>query len=120
VRAPAVTRRHLLNHQCSYFSAYYKTPTGHMVKAYTNMSQRVRGVQKKYYKYYKDLPILSRQDFYRWTKRTRYMKLWKAWADSGYQCSLSPSIDRIDSSKGYVIGNMQWITKSDNSKRIKR
>ena len=43
--------------------------------------------------------------------------LYDSWIDSDYEYRLSPSIDRINNSKGYELGNMQWLTVYGNSKK---
>jgi len=35
-------------------------------------------------------------------------------SDQRYQKNSNASLDRIDSSKGYVSGNIQWVTKNAN------
>lgn len=35
-------------------------------------------------------------------------------SDQRYQKNSNASLDRIDSSKGYVVGNIQWVTKNIN------
>lgn len=37
-------------------------------------------------------------------------KMWEAWKRAGFPKYLSPSMDRIDRTKGYEAGNIQWIT----------
>ena len=36
---------------------------------------------------------------------------------SDYDRRLCPTVDRIDSKKGYTMDNMQWLTHSENSRR---
>lgn len=105
--------------KCSriYISNYTKTPKGLLNKRYSAMRERVLGKRLQYRKgtWYKK-PILSRQEFYSWSLSDReYMRLFKEWTMAGYPYRLSPSINRIDSNKGYVIGNMEWVTHSMNS-----
>jgi len=33
---------------------------------------------------------------------------------------IRPSIDRIDSTRGYLINNIQWMTHSENSSKTRR
>lgn len=67
---------------------------------------------------YKDKFLLSRELFYAWAMpHTKFHKLYIEWVDSGYDRKLCPSVDRIDSSKGYTLENMEWVTHSENSRR---
>jgi len=95
---------------------YEKTPGGFLMRAYRNMKSRVTGVQKKKFYLYKGLSILPKEQFYEWSKENKdFWRLFKNWADHSYDRKLSPSVNRIDSKKGYEIGNIEWITHSINS-----
>ena len=43
--------------------------------------------------------------------------LYEQWAKSGFDRRLTPSIDRIDNSEGYIASNMRWVTLSENSSK---
>ena len=43
-----------------------------------------------------------------------YDEIYKAWVLSGYDKNYTPSIDRIDDSKGYSFDNVQIMTWSEN------
>lgn len=95
---------------------YNKTKTGYLVRTYRNMLSRVSGVLKKKAHLYKGKEILSKQDFYDWSLQNKsFHLLFENYLCNNYNMKLSPSIDRIDSSKGYIIDNMRWITHSENS-----
>lgn len=47
-----------------------------------------------------------------------FMELYVQWQESGYKRAQAPSIDRINNSIGYVIGNVQWMTQSQNSQKF--
>ena len=49
------------------------------------------------------------------TKEESFDKLYDDWVSSGFDKKLSPSIDRVDTSKGYTLDNMRWLTHSENS-----
>ena len=34
---------------------------------------------------------------------------------SDFDIKLAPSVNRMDSNKGYVLGNIEWLTQSQNS-----
>lgn len=46
-----------------------------------------------------------------------YLTLFHAWKNAGHPFKLSPSIDRIDNDKDYVIDNLQFLTHSQNSSK---
>lgn len=96
---------------------YEKTVNGFLMRVYRNMKSRVTGVQKLKAHIYLGLPILPKEDFYVWSKNNlEFIVLFKIWQDIGYDRLFTPSIDRIDSSKGYEIGNIRWLTHSQNSR----
>lgn len=97
---------------------YEKTFKGRLMRTYRNMLSRVKGIQKHKGHLYEGLPICDRDSFYDWAvAHPQYKKLYEAWVASGYDRGLAPSIDRIDSDKGYIEGNMQWLTHSENSRK---
>ena len=62
--------------------------------------------------------ILDRKDFYEWTfNETNFLELFDYFIKNNYQRKIAPSIDRIDNNGGYVLGNMQWLTVSGNSRK---
>lgn len=67
---------------------------------------------------------LSRDEWYNWCYEEnhlkKFMELYNIWVQSDFNSKLMPSIDRIDSNKGYIIGNLQWLSKSDNSKKYNK
>ena len=82
---------------------------------YRNMISRVNGVQKKYLHLYEGLDILPKEQFYEFALNdSEFHRLFKEWEDSLYQRRLCPSIDRIDTKLGYVLGNIQFLTMSEN------
>jgi hypothetical protein len=97
---------------------YEKTRKGHLMRTYRNMLSRVLGIQKKNIHLYLGLPILDKQDFYIWALTDKeYNELYDSWVKNNYLLSLCPSIDRIDSDKGYIKGNIRWLTQSQNSSK---
>lgn len=101
-----------------YDKRYEKTANGFLMRLYRNMKSRITGVQKLKFHLYKDKVLLDKQDFYIWAKGSRsFHLLFKQYVASNYDRKLAPSVDRIDSSKGYSINNMEWVTHSENSRR---
>lgn len=99
---------------------YEATPEGKLMRTYRNMKSRVVGVLKNKRHLYEGLEILDKKEFYKWSmEESNFMYLYRDWVFSGCDLKLSPSIDRIDPEKGYVIGNIQWLTFSQNCSRIR-
>lgn len=65
--------------------------------------------------------ICTYDEFMNWAKQKEVLEklqsLIKNWEKNNYIIKLSPSIDRIENSKGYTIENMQWITQQQNSSK---
>jgi hypothetical protein len=96
---------------------YEKTVNGFLVRTYRNMKSRVKGIQKKKAHLYKGLEILSKDEFYDWSRSSnRFKALYERWKLSDYRRTLTPSIDRINPKQGYTLGNMRWLTHSENSR----
>lgn len=97
---------------------YEKTKRGFLVRLYRNMQSRVEGIQKNKFHLYQGKTILMRWKFYNWALSSpKFNELFFIWENSGYDRRLTPSPDRINSSLGYEITNMEWVTHSENSKR---
>ncbi len=95
---------------------YEKTKNGYLMRTYRNMKSRVKGILKKKAHLYSGLEILDREDFYAWAKASsEFERLFKEWVASDYNSRLSPSIDRVDSSVGYILENMRWLPHWENS-----
>lgn len=66
-------------------------------------------------------PILSKEEFYEWCMEMEqldaFLTLYIEWAAAEFPLHLAPSVDRIDSDKGYVLGNLQWLSFSDNCQK---
>lgn len=97
---------------------YEKTQKGFLMRKYRNMQSRVTGIQYRKAHLYKSMILLPRDVFYRWSlSHPIFQILWTEWVNSGYQRKLCPSVDRINSSKGYYLENMEWVTHGENSRR---
>lgn len=95
---------------------YSKGLKGRLVRCYNHMYQRCNGNHIGY-KRYKGLDVLSRDDFYNYSLNDKdYLRLHSDWVNSNYKRGLCPSIDRIDSSRGYTLDNIRWVTHSENSR----
>lgn len=100
---------------------YEKTQKGFLMRLYRNMDSRINGVQKAKHHLYAGKFLLTRDEFYEWAFNCdEFFHFFMAYTDSGFDRKLAPSVDRIDSSKGYSIDNMEWVTHSENSRRGNR
>ena len=97
---------------------YEKSVSGFLMRMYRNMKSRVTGVQKQKSHLYVGKSLLSKEDFYEWAECSPMFRvLWSSYVNSGYNRKLVPTVDRKDSSKGYELDNMEWVTHSVNSQR---
>ncbi len=99
---------------------YYRSKNGYLICKYLDMVRRVEGrsplavssVGKS---------VLTKKEFITWASYNKdFHSLFKQWELSGYERTLSPSIDRIDDNKGYTVCNMQFITQGENSAKSNR
>lgn len=91
------------------------------MRTYRNMLSRVTGVLKEKAHLYYGLEILDKDAFYAWSLADEnFHTLFEEWEASNYDRRLSPSVDRINSFHGYTLINMEWVTHSENSRRINR
>lgn len=97
---------------------YERTRKGKLMRLYRNMQSRITGIQWRKKHLYEGKELLSRDDFYDWAiDHPEYNRLYDEWVASEYDRKLSPSVDRVDSTKGYRLDNMEWVTHSENSRR---
>lgn len=97
---------------------YEKTKPGFLMRLYRNMQSRITGVQKQKHHLYRGKSLLDREQFYNWAlAQETFHVLYAAWEASGHNRKLTPSVDRMDSSLGYSLDNMEWVTHSENSRR---
>ena len=65
---------------------------------------------------YDGLDVLDRSDFIEWAMSDdAFESMYTDYAASNFDKKLVPTIDRIDTSIGYVIGNMRFVSYSKNS-----
>jgi hypothetical protein len=102
----------------AYTRKYEKTKRGFLMRSYRNMKSRVEGIQHLKAHLYEGKALLPREHFYKWASDSEvFHSLFDAWESQGYPRTLCPSVDRVDSSKGYELDNMEWVTHSENSRR---
>ncbi len=66
------------------------------------------------------LPTYTKQefkDFVLITNKIDFERIYNDWVASGHMKNLTPSIDRIDNSLGYVFSNMRVTTWEDNDNK---
>lgn len=75
--------------------------------------------QGKYWPKYAGLPHMTKDEWRKFLIETETVrrKLYDTYVKSGHDRKLAPSIDRIEPSKGYIVGNVQWLTVSQNALR---
>lgn len=97
---------------------YEKTLNGYLMRMYRNMKSRVGGVQHKKAHLYLGKELMNKELFYEFAKCSpMFLTLFYQYEQQGYIQKLAPTPDRIDSSKGYTVDNIQWVTHSVNSSR---
>lgn len=62
--------------------------------------------------------FLSKQEWLEWCyseeNYKKFIEIYNNWVKNDFKEKFSPSIDRVDNNKSYIIGNLQWLTKSEN------
>ena len=100
--------------------ALKRTVNYRLNQTYNSMCRRVEGKRTNNPHLYIGKSICGQEEFKDWPRNDiEFNRRFEAWIESGCQYKLSPSIDRIDSDKGYDIGNMQWLTVSENGAKAK-
>lgn len=99
---------------------YEKTKPGFLMRLYRNMQSRVNGVQWRKYHLYEGKALLPRDEFYAWADASaEFHALFEAWEAAGYDRHITPSVDRIDSDRGYSLDNMRWVPFRENCCHIR-
>lgn len=100
-----------------YAKKYRRTKKGRLSVSYGHMKSRVAGKCPKGKLKYKGLPILSREEFYIWSNSKEFDIVYAKWRESNFIKELTPTIDRLDNTKGYTIGNIRWCSLNENSRK---
>lgn len=95
-------------------------PSFYLGTCYSEISRRVKTKDKLRPIYY-GLEKCSREEFIKtFEEDPQFLRLYENWQKSGFQRKESPSIDRIDNTKGYILGNIEFIRHGDNSSKDKK
>jgi len=90
---------------------------------YSGMLARIQGRATREYKV-EGKNICKRDEFIKWCNSSKNLKVFNSihekWCDSGFKRNLTPSIDRIDNSKGYVLENIRWVSLLENCKKYNK
>lgn len=86
---------------------------------YAGMKQRVNGLAIRKYPV-EGKSLLSKEEFIEWCYEKnnlyKFSGIYRKWEKSNFKRMDSPSINRIDDTKGYEKGNIEWLSVSDNMK----
>lgn len=94
---------------------------GLIKETYRLMVRRVNGESTRCPEIYKGLPICTKEEFFNWANNNNKLQdIHKEWVDSDYNYYLKPSINRIESDKGYTLDNIEFITLIENLRYKKR
>lgn len=65
--------------------------------------------------------LCSKEEFFDWCKSKdnldAFVALYYDWFQADFPLHLTPSIDRIDPSKGYSCDNLQWLSFEENCRK---
>lgn len=91
------------------------TKRGFLCGLYNQIRRRVDGRLNSGPEY-TGLPLLPRTLFFAWSlSNPTFNRLWDTWQEAERLHKLAPSIDRINTTGGYVLGNIQWLSHGANS-----
>lgn len=90
---------------------FFKTPKGVITKSIHG--QRARSKRKGLHP-----PKYTNKELQDWAfTQNKFWELYISYVCSGFKTKLVPSFDRIDSSLGYTLDNIQLMTWEDNNKK---
>lgn len=104
------------------YNRYHYNPTRFLKHKYYGMKYRCCSSGKSPMlnpRYHEKGLHFTLEEWMEWNKKTypTFISLYRIWQDSGFKRGLTPSIDRIDSSRGYTLDNIQWLTLSNNCRK---
>jgi len=89
---------------------------------YRGIVNRCTGGHKNRTYHVEGMHHLNWEEYESWwqTNFVDFMECYYVWKQSDYKNKFAPSIDRIDSKKGYTPENMQWLTFSVNCSKYNK
>lgn len=89
-------------------------------KRYAHMKARHEGRATKH-SHSEGKGIMDYDEFMQWCKTfdnlNIFLTIYFDWAANGFNRWDSPSVDRIDPTLGYIVGNIQWLPFSENCEK---
>jgi len=117
----SVRKNRLLNKE--YYQDYDKHRQRYSINRimrhrYSGMKQSVEG-RNSHKRSSEGKDICTQEEFFNWCEenKTIFNRIYKDWKKTDFIQKKSPSIDRIDNTKGYTIDNIEWTTQSKNSSK---
>ena len=87
---------------------YWRTQIGRLSQIYS--VQRMTSKQREH-----DPPTYTLKELSFWANSNGFFRLWSAWRDNAFIKALTPSIDRLDPTKGYSLNNIRLVTWTENN-----
>ena len=89
---------------------------------YRGIVNRCTGAHKNRTYHVEGMPYLSWKEYESWWQSNfpDFILCYSLWKNCDYKNKFAPSIDRIDSKKGYTPENMQWLTFSVNCSKYNK
>ncbi len=98
-------------------SLYNKSFKTHIGRLYSNLKRRTQGKGCKSPELYKGLAICTKEEFYTFAINSdEFTSLYNTWMENKFNIKYTPSVNRKDTTKGYEIDNIEFITFSENCK----
>lgn len=95
-------------------------PKFYLGTCYSELSRRCKTYDPLRPNYY-TLNKCSKEEFFsKFLNNKLFLKLYKNWQDSKFKRKMSPTIDRIDNTKGYTIDNIRFIDHFENTGKDSR
>ncbi len=92
-------------------------PSFYLGTCYSEISRRTKTFLKTHPNYY-GLEKCTREEFISKFKNDRnFLKQWNIWKENDFKRGFAPSIDRIDSNKGYTLDNLQFLSNIENARK---